>query len=646
MNQLNDQELMLYRENTRVITLGEASQEFAAPEILRLRLSNKVIKKPIDIGSLAYRVRGKNANSQESRGTPVLIESFDIKRRELVAILLQSFMCLRETTILAWFQRTVLFVDWLDANGYSEIFANEVQAQSAYKEYTSYLNHRIRNQEITPVSACNYQRGATRLIELLFPERYHYIILPAFKIVSTRGTPVRSDAHIQLYTDVFLSIAQAGTAFVLEQMSYPCVVNVRNCEVVMFPSPSGAISPFRDGAVVFNASERRIATIDEYIQAARSRGRKKIQRSEAKNAVSSAQQGVIRANSNSRHWHRLNIAMLAAKAYAGLFLLITGATPAEFAQFTYLDALEVEKSPLKKELSAVKFRAGGKVTLYNIGKNNGLPLLKDYLKLREWILNGQKSDKLFFSTPGFDTTGNGLAFNELKVSESISKLYRFISGLFIDPSIPVLSAREIRKNKSVVQHSAGIAPSTVAMSQNHTETMNTSTYAEASAEQQDAEFSRFWASVRRAAAIVRDRSENVSGDELSVAAGHCEGFNQPVPSSDPKVFTIEPNCSNQYGCLYCSHYVCHADEVDLHKLMSLQYVINAVRNTAPDEGHAEELYKDLSVRIEFVIDALSERSEAVKNVVEEVRVKVFHNGILTPFWERRLSRYESMGVVF
>ncbi|MEN1471883.1 hypothetical protein AAIG88_32485, partial [Pseudomonas aeruginosa] len=79
----------------------------------------------------------------------------------------------------------------------------------------------------------------------------------------------------------------------------------------------------------------------------------------------SSQASLDAANEDGRNWHRLNLASLAAKAYAILFFMITGATPAEFEQFSYEDALKVEKSPLKKELSAVKFRAGGKSTLYN-----------------------------------------------------------------------------------------------------------------------------------------------------------------------------------------------------------------------------------------------------------------------------------------
>lgn len=53
------------------------------------------------------------------------------------------------------------------------------------------------------------------------------------------------------------------------------------------------------------------------------------------------------ANEDGRNWHRLNLASLAAKAYAILFM-ITGATPAEFEQFSYEDALKVEKSLSRK----------------------------------------------------------------------------------------------------------------------------------------------------------------------------------------------------------------------------------------------------------------------------------------------------------
>lgn len=325
--------------------------------------------------------------------------------------------------------------------------------------------------------------------------------------------------------------------------------------------------------------------------------------------------------------------------------MITGATPTEFEQFSYEDALKVEKSPIKKELSAVKFRASGKKTIYNIGRDAGLSLLKEYLKLRDWILNGSEHERLFFAMPESGQINTHSSFGELNVTSSLEKFYEFISGVFLDPTVPRLSTRKMRKHKSNGMHSARLLPSTVAASLNHTVAVNLSTYAEATPEQQRAEFDLFWNAIRHTAHVVRERSSKTVAGRIATAAGHCEDFNQPNPIPDVELI-IEPNCRTQYGCLYCENYVCHSDEEDLQKILSLQYVINAVRKAAPDAAHAEALFKELSIRIEFITAALSERSDSVKQKVEEIKTRVFEYGELTAFWETRLSRYEKMGVVF
>lgn len=641
---MNIKEQFDHRDGTQVITLKEVMQAFSKPELLRLKLSDKVMRKPLDIGSLAYFRRGRNESVCDDRGTPVVISSFIEGRRELIVRILESFIGIRERSILTGFRRAEYFINWLNAKGYREIFASEMHAQEAYRDFTAYLNHRIYMQEINPYTASGYQVGAVNVIELMYPESFHYILSGAVKIIAESHSPMPGGAHIQLYKDVFLAIARGCSEFVLEEKPYPCVVKIRDYEVVLFPSNHGAIGPFKASLPVYNASERRIATAEEYIEAAVKLGRQGVKKTVATQTIREAIANLAIANENSRNWHRISLAALAAKAYAGLFLLLTGASPTEFAQFTYKDALEVEKSPLKKELSSVKFRAGGKETLYNIGRNNGLPLLREYLKLREWILNGESVSALFFSMPEKCAIKARKGFSDFKATYAIKRFYIYISGVFIDPNVPIISAREMRKYKSLVQHSVGLSPSTVAASLNQTQPVNLSTYAEATPEQQEAEFSRFWQSLRHAATMVRERSEKASAEVISTGTGHCDAFHQPRPVCDVPV--IEPNCRTQYGCLYCVHYVCHSDEEDLHKLLSLQYVIHVVRNVVPDAAHAEALYKDLSIRIELIIEALGERSNEVKKMIEIVKAKVFEYGILTPFWERRLSRYEKVGVVF
>ncbi len=644
---MNNPQGFEHRANTQVIVLSEVVQEFPEPECLRLQISARVMKKPLDIGSWAYFIRGKNESVNDDRGTPVVRASFVKSRRELIVRVLNSFVGQRDTTVLVRFRLLEYFIDWLNLNGYREVFASEVDAQRAYRDYTAHLNHQIAHQQWKTASAVNAQSHVATIIELLYPESIHYILAGTVSIRRERGSAAASSAHVELYRDVCLAISQQLSDFVLTNMPYPWVVNIRDYEVVVFPSRVGAVGPFKESPLSYNSSARRIATTDEYYAACDRLARKRPFKSEVALTLESARANLQAANKDSRHWHRLNAAGLAAKSYAALFLMITGATPTEFAQFSYSDALEVEKSPIKKELSAVKFRAGGKSTLYNIGRDAGLPLLKQYLKLREWILDGVKHECLFFTMPEFNQLRSSKkVLAELHVTQAITTLHRTISGVFLDPKVPRLSPRKMRKYKSNGMHTAGLSPSSVAASLNHTEAVNLSTYADATPEQLEAEFGQFWQAIRHAAHVVRERSQAAMGVEIATAAGHCDGFNQPIPVDDLGTVAIEPNCRTQYGCLYCEHYICHSDEEDIHKLLSLQYVINAVRKFASDAAHVEALYKELSIRIELILEVLGDRSDVVKQLVEATRVKVLEYGELTAFWEARLSRYEKMGVIF
>ncbi|WP_285424266.1 hypothetical protein [Pseudomonas sp. efr-133-TYG-103a] len=644
---MNSRQQFEHRTDTRVITLSEVAQEFAEPERLRLQLSSRVRKKPFDIGSFAYVIRGKNDSVFDDRGTPVVIESFVESRRELIVRLLESFVGQRGTTVLTRLRAMEYFIDWLNMCGYREVFASAGHAQQAYLDFTAHLNHQIAHQVWKPLTARNIQVVVSKLIEHLYPEDSYLILAGAVTIRSRSGSAAASATHVETYWDVCLAIAQQCSAFVLNNQPYPFVVTCRDYEVVVFPSNQGSVGPFRQSLPLYNAVERRIATVEEFQETVEKMGRTRPVKSVAERALSKAKANLNAANEDNRCRFRLQVAGLAAKAYASLFVMITGATPAEFQQFSYADALDVAKSPIKKELSAVKFRAGGKATRYNIGRYSGLPLLKEYLKLREWILNGASQEALFFSMPASGKLASAdPEFPDIKLSGALSSFFASISGIFLDPKVPRLSPRKMRKCKSLGMHTAGVSPSAVATALNHSGAVNLSTYSEATPEQQEAELGQFWRSVHHAAQVVRERSQRPVENVIATGAGHCNGFNHPIPSRGLGSASIEPNCRSQYGCLYCEHFICHSDEEDLHKLVSLQYVINAVRKTARDTAHAEALYKELSIRIEFILEALGEHSDAVKRLVETIKVKVFEYGELTLFWEKRLSRYEKMGVVF
>lgn len=138
---MNSRQLFEHRANTQIIALSDVTQDFSEPERLRLQLSARVIKKPIDIGCWAYFKRGKNESVNDDRGTPVVVESFVESRRELIAKVLASFVGLRHASVRTKIRQIEYFIDWLNLNNYREVFAGETDAQRAYRDYTAYLNH-------------------------------------------------------------------------------------------------------------------------------------------------------------------------------------------------------------------------------------------------------------------------------------------------------------------------------------------------------------------------------------------------------------------------------------------------------------------------------------------------------------------------
>ncbi|EKF7416836.1 TPA: hypothetical protein MXR76_006397 [Pseudomonas aeruginosa] len=630
---------MTHRE-TDVVTVAQLTQEFLRPERIRIQFDSRVKALPFDIGCLAYAKRGENESHIDDRCNPVVEGSLVESRRELLRRILASFSIMgNQRTIYSECRYFTRVMSWCDANSYSDAFSGASYAKAAYLSYTQYLNHLISTGDIVPISANNFQRAFAKLLEICFPVECRYIISAAIPIRFSRGSrkPPREE-HVKVYLKTCLIIARRLSEFVINQERFPCVVEFDSYKVVVFPSNSGTLTPYVERSVyVYNAVERRISTLEEYIKASENNGYKAKAR-DASIAMEFAQKNLKSANSDPRHEQRLRLSALAAKAYACIFLLITGASPAEFVQFDYDEAIEVERSLVKKELSAIKFRACGKRTRYAIGKSNGLHLLREYFRLRAWILNGESFDKLFFS---MDKSGKYSGSYSRLPDEFSSKFYKSISGVYLDPTCPNISSGAVRKYKSVVLHGLGLSPATVADVLNHTVSTNVGDYAQVTIEQQESEFSDYWKSVRKAAEIVRDRE---AGESLATASGHCDNFSAPSPVGP--VVAIQPSCKTQYGCLYCAHYVCHSDEEDVHKLTSLQYVINAVRDTASDANHAEALYKDLSIRIEFILDGIAERSTASAELVGKIKRKVCELGELTPFWENRLQRYEKLGVIF
>lgn len=633
---MNEAEQLVIRATTtiEVSEIGNG-QEFLYPERLKLKLETRLRASPVDFGALAYAIR-------ERRGADgiAVVESSLVKgRSEVLRVVLDYIFIsgIRPNSIQTYLKNFEIVMGWCDANGFREVFLSPETSRRAYQEYSEHLRHQILvDCTLKPLTCIQRQRAFRQLIEIVHLENAVYVlrgILP-IKVTREARTPPR-ESDVRTYLNSCITIATQMSAFLMEGRPYPLVLKFSEYETSIFPFHGAAVTPYSPGwkSNTLSTDGTRVVTAQEYAAA-----NPWCKPSEAIRQVAVTYERIEEANIDLRHDQRMWAASMALSAYACIFSLITGAGASEFVEFEYAEAVEMEKSLVKKELTSIKFRARGKTTRYAIGRGRGRQLLRAYLKFRVWVLDGAHSDYLFFA---MKKHGRYLSeYDQLATSFS-TRFFGRLKGTFLPADAKNIPPGAVRKFKSLILHELRVSPSLVADTLNHTEAVNAASYSETSVDRQQDEFSAYWEAIRKAADVVRDRA---SSEDVSTVVGHCEEIDQPVRIMEN--VPIEPSCTTQYGCLFCVNYLCHADDNDVHKLLSLEYVINSVRNTAKDVSHAERLFRELSIRINVIIEAVAGRSIENASLVTQVKHRVEELGILTPFWERRLQRYEKLGVVF
>lgn len=624
----------LKARDIHVIELSAMGRDHSilSPQLLALNLLTR--KMPLDVGVFAYSVRGRLNPRQ---GTYWVDEDSLVQsRKKLIISLLDNFYVsgAGHGSINTDIKHFEYALNWCDANGCVDVFCNPQSARVAYLNFSNHLFQEVLKPDgDAPLTCQARQRILKKVLRLQFPENYENIVAGVSAIKHIReGLEAPEKELVSEYVDISLNIAVTFSRFLLDGAPFPLRFNAPSYHTYIFPINGPFITPYSPSISTFNAYdfvEGRVKSLEEMSGAGVKR---------AVDSVKGAHRNLNDANSDMYHASRMRLASIVMLSYACLINMVVGANSSELVQFLYDDALELVASPLKKELSAIKLRAKGLEVRYTIGRGPGMRILKEYLLFREWVLNGRKCDYLFFR-PVIDAPGD-LVWGSEQLNVDFSTVYfKRLRGAFLPESAKNITPSLIRKHKSLTLYLLKNSPFLVSAIMNHDTNTNIASYTNIGLSDQKAEFSMYWEAVRKAAARARDTEQS---DDVSIATGHCGGMNIPV--KDIPVVAIEPDCSSPYGCLFCDNYRVHSDEADIFKLTSFQYVVDAIRRNAPVISFSEETFKDLAVRIEMVLDAVAQKSESARQLVENVRRKVFDLGILTPFWEQRLQRYEKMGI--
>jgi hypothetical protein len=595
----------------------------------------------VDVGALCYLRRSESRRTRAHKPRPVDPTSFDKSRvgrvRELVSALSQlgTDRDHRTNSSRAILRSFITFVGWCDNAGHAGMFGSEQDARDALRLYVEHLRHRVNTNTLNVNSAAGSTVDVAvvlgRLLQVDDITRGIRLLQRSQNATNTTAPP-DDDAQrrvLSLCDALFTGITThviANTPFPF-QLAMPRYLGWQHDFIWVFPANPEFMAPHRlakreelkQGNWAFNYAEGRFATIDEIVMHYSSVHC-------AEFSLSDAINNLAKANTNPRHTSRLQLATLAHRAFVLLFLSRTGMNWAQMRNLKWGDDYVVGTE--RQGFREIKYRARGKWVSFSI-ESRFLTAFRRFLELRTYLLGGKHFAHLFLSQ-GRKASGRPTQIGEALLKSLFRTLHR------IDPQLPRVLARQWRAGKFDFMLRHTDAETAALVMQNSPSTARKH-YMTGSQTTQIAEFGDFYAKLQQA---VRD--DDVDGSAAG-ALNHCQGFGDPqsLEESPPVV----PDCQKPEGCLFCAHYIVHADEMDVRKLSSCRTCLYRTAHLAESEEHFQELFGEVLRRIDAVLAEIVAKSDEHAKLVERVRVEVEDEGRLDHYWQQKIIMLEGLGVV-
>lgn len=586
--------------------------------------------KPSDIGAWTYTRRTHERPAASYIDVPMLIDesSFDQARHTALQTLIEDDLVSGHapTTIDRRLRDFRQLMDWVDGNGHSNFLSGVPAAIRSYAAYTEFLNYQIIvTGSAKPEYASIRQHVFRSICHLVFSEsQCHEIFRSAIQIEG--GSRISAEAPPEKKVRDYI--------FFLCQYIQQLEKNVRKADFPWGLELGNDFWVIRECWANGHLSARKLGVLDEVSSCNDTSSKIQILLGAASRLLKTKPQNRNKKKPTWMSADRTLWANRVIRAYLELIMQITGSYFSEAKQWRHFDSIELIRDGGKKELSSIKMRANGKEVRYAFG-TQGVKILRKYLDFREWYLSDREFEYLFFR----DFSINRQVGKLIPMKGGSAHFIRHIAEM--SNSLPHVTVVEARKSKAVILDQLGIAHSTASDMLNHTKKVHDNHYMSAPLDQRAKEFSSFWTAAKHAAQLVAIRPKG--DDELEqTVTGCCESKGDPAPLSEAP--PIEPDCSTQYGCLFCQHYGVHTDEDDYHKLFSLQYVYQQVRSSYESFELADEVLVEVITRAIAITEAMMAKHPETEILATEIRKRVFDVGILTPFWERRLERYEQLGI--
>jgi len=338
--------------------------------------------------------------------------------------------------------------------------------------------------------------------------------------------------------------------------------------------------------------------------------------------------GVIDRNNDYNNQLWLRLSALGSRVFSVLFTANTAMNLEQLVGLKWFnDNYETNKET--QGFIDIKSRAGHRTVGFTI-TSDFIKTFDKYIEMRRKTVDvfGDKMS-LFFSidrhnkicTPTIGIVNSGI--------KSLRKL---------DPNLPSILSQKWRSAKSDYLVVNTDIHSTAEILQNTPSTVKKS-YAQGTQKGAEREVGNFLEKLSG-----KVFSKNKTSQETSVSTGNCNDFGNPKPDGVPEG-SVEPDCRNGEGCLFCSSYVLHADETDIRKLLSCQLCVESTSHLSASRVHFEQLYGSVLNRINELLDTVADELPEGNELVERIRGEVFEEGVLDPYWETKYEQLMELGVV-
>lgn len=529
-------------------------------------------------------------------------------------------------TITKTLVNAINFNSWSESENINYIESIE-NAKNAFYLYTLHLKKSIQSNKLAQSEAHSRHIECYKMLNKIFNDSEN-IILGGIRIIPrinnrqiSKSTEEEQKYHFNFYYKLFNEIAD----FIIDEKKYPFKIELYTDNKVWILPTIGQFNSNKGKKfnIYFDGETGKIKSLKRLKIEYKNRSIKSLTQS-----IKTLENSIDNHNIDNLTDKRIEIAIVGMKAYFIHFLSVTAMNDSTAGSLKWNHSFSIEKN--NQKYKNIKYRAGNKIVEFQM-KNKFIKGFYKFLKLRDYLLNGEEMDFLFFSKKNKKTCYVPRTQLRGGLSSTINKY--MIEN--IDSELPKINSRQNRVNKSskVFEENGLIATSQLLQSSPST---IVSRYLGESEETTAHQFSEYFEALNKSLF-------NKSTNHQSISIGRCKEIYSPKKENINTV--IEAKCEQAEGCLFCKNYRCHADDVDIRKLYSLLYIINESKYIAKDITHFEKVYGVVIDRIMNILEEIKKIDNTKEKLIKEIKNDVFNNENLDFYWEHKLNTLIEIGVL-